>query len=316
MIFETNLRGGGVLGNEPLAKPGTGTVGEYNGKTGIFDPTLVTGLNMPQAIAVGGDNLFVVNSVGGKFGQSIGEYSALTGAAINPTLIPGLQGRVGVAAFGDILFVTSSATHRIDEYNAVTGALIKQGFVMGLKLKGPAELAVSGDNLLVVNSTAGKGHESIGEYSALNGSTVKEALVPDVHGRVDIAVSGTNLFVTNVPNHSIDEYDAATGMLLKEGFVTGLHGPSDIAVFEGDLFVTDAQNQRIDIFNATTGVSDGMLLEGQLHGPQGITIIAVSGSVPDASCSWLLLLLGLIATFGLKVIVRQPARAGYSRALG
>jgi hypothetical protein len=307
MIFETNLRGSGLLGDEPSATPGTGTVGMYDGKTGTFDPAFVQDLNTPQAIAVGADNLFVVNSVGGKFGVSIGEYSALTGAVINSHLIAGLHGRVGIAAFGDNLFVTSASTHRIDEYSATTGDLIQGGFIMGLKLKGPAELAVAGGNLFVVNSTAGKGSESIGQYDAATGATLNPSLVPKLHGRVDIAVFGTNLFVTNVPNHSIDEYDAVTGMLIKPGFVTELHGSSDIAVFGGDLFVTDAQNQSIDIFNAMTGVSEGMLLQGRLHGPQGITIIPVSGSVPDASSSWLLLLLGLIAAFGFKGIVRQPA---------
>ena len=306
MIFETNLRGAGVFGDEPLVNSGPGTVGEYNGATGTFDPSLVSGLNMPQAIAVAGDNIFVVNSVGGKFGQSIGEYNAVTGVSINDHLISGLQGRVGVVAFGDILFVTSSATHRIDEYNATTGTLTQSGFVKGLKLKGPAELAVAGGNLFVVNSsTAGKNGESIGEYDATTGATVNSSLVTELHGRVDIAVSGTSLFVASSATHRIDEYDTTTGMLVAE-LVKGLHGPTDIAVFGGDLFVTDVPNQSIDTFNATTGMSEGTVLT-KLHGPQGITIVPVSGSVTDTSYSWLLLLLGLIVTFGLKVIVRQPA---------
>jgi hypothetical protein len=300
-IFETNL-GVGAFGDEALAKPGTGTVGVYDGATGTFDPTLVTGLNGPQAIAVAGGNLFVVNSAIG----TIGEYDANTGTQLNLALITGLHGRVGIVAFGDNLFVTSSATHRIDQYSATTGMLTQPRFVMGLKLQGPAELAAAGGNLFVVNSTAGKNGESIGEYNAITGATVNSSLVTGLHGRVDVAVSGTNLFVTNVPKGSIDEYDAVTGELLKAGFVTELHGASDIAVFGGDLFVTDAQHQSIDMFNATTGMPEGTVLTG-LQGPQGITIVPVSGSVPDASSSSLLLLLSLIATFGLKVIVRQPA---------
>ena len=300
MIFVTNLNLRG-FGAEPLA-PATGTVGVYDGKTGTFDPTLVTGLHGPQAIAEAAGKLFVVNSATG----TIGEYDAEAGTALNPALIMGLHGRVGIAAFGDNLFVTSAATHRIDEYSATTGQLIQLGFVMGLKLKGPAELTVAGGNLFVVNSTASKNSESIGEYNATTGATVNSSLVTGLHGRVDIAVSGTNLFVTNVPKGSIDEYDAVTGALLTAGFVTELHGPSDIAVFGGDLFVTDAQHQSVNMFNATTGMSEGAVLTG-LHGPQGITIVPVSGSVPDASSTWLLLFLGLVAAFGLKLIAPQTA---------
>jgi hypothetical protein len=298
-VFETNL-GVAKFGDEALAKPGTGTVGVYDAKTGTFNPTLITGLHGPQAIAVAGDNLFVVTS------GTIGEYDANTGTQLNLSPITLPPGRVGIAAFGDNLFVTSSSTHRIDEYSALTGMLIQAGFVTGPKLKGPAELTVAGGSLFVVNSTTGKSGESIGEYNATTGATVHSSLVTGLHGRVDIAVSGTSLFVASSATQRIDEYDITTGMLVAE-LVKGLHGPSDIAVFGGDLFVTDAQNQSIDIFSATTGMSEGALPTGPLHGPQGITIVPVSGSVPDASSSWLLLLFGLIATFGLKVIVHQPA---------
>src|SRR2546423_7591242 len=72
-IFETNL-GSGAFGDEALAKPGTGTVGVYDGQTGTtFDPALVLGLHGPVGIAISGRDLFVVNHASG----TIGKYDAI-----------------------------------------------------------------------------------------------------------------------------------------------------------------------------------------------------------------------------------------------
>jgi hypothetical protein len=55
----------------------------------------------------------------------------------------------------------------------------------------------------------------------------------------------------------------------------------------------------------TSGVLVNSALVSGLHGAEGIAV--APASVPDASSTWTLLLLGLTATFGLKVMLRQPA---------
>jgi hypothetical protein len=70
-----------------------------------------------------------------------------------------------------------------------------------------------------------------------------------------IAVSGTNLWVTNYQSGKIAEYNATTGAVENASLVSGLIHPTGIAVSGGDLWVTnsDSNYASIDEYNATTG---------------------------------------------------------------
>jgi hypothetical protein len=62
-------------------------------------------------------------------GTVVGEFNAITGAAIN--VITELNETGGLAVSGDTLFVVS-LTGTVGEYNAATGAVISANFVTGL----------------------------------------------------------------------------------------------------------------------------------------------------------------------------------------
>jgi hypothetical protein len=79
--------------------------------------------------------------------------------------------------------------------------------------------------------------------------------------------------------------------------VSGLDGPGGIAVFGGHLFVTSFRTGTIGEYTISGEAVNASLISG-LNDPTGIVI--VSGSVPDASSTFTLLLLALTATFGLK----------------
>jgi hypothetical protein len=161
----------------------------------------------------------------------------------------------------------------------------------------PTEITASGGNLFVVNQ-GGKLGEYITEYD-ISGQKVPGNLTHDLTGPIQIAVSGTDLFILS--NNAIEQLDLTTKQLTP--FISGLNGATDIATFEGQLFVTDVPNHSIDVYNIET--RDMVTQITGLHGrPQGIDVVP---GVPDQSSTWVMLLLGLIATFGLKVIVRQPA---------
>jgi uncharacterized membrane protein YfcA len=51
------------------------------------NPALISGLSLPEGIAVSGSDLFVVNFAT----NTIGEYTT-SGAPVNPTLVSGLNG--------------------------------------------------------------------------------------------------------------------------------------------------------------------------------------------------------------------------------
>src|SRR5437773_10837931 len=63
---------------------GNNTIGEYNATTGAtINSSFISGLDLPQGIALSGGNLFVAN----YNNNTIGEYNATTGATINNSFI-------------------------------------------------------------------------------------------------------------------------------------------------------------------------------------------------------------------------------------
>jgi hypothetical protein len=81
--------------------------------------------------------------------NSVGEYNATTGAAINANLITGLNGPVGLVLSGNSLFVTNDAGSTVGKYDATTGAVINASFISGLNAGGPPAVAISGNTLFV-----------------------------------------------------------------------------------------------------------------------------------------------------------------------
>src|SRR5439155_1210438 len=186
----------------------------------------------------------------------------------------------------------------VGTYNGQTGTTLDAALVLGLH--GPVGIAVSGADLFVANHAKG----TIGEYTT-SGATVNANLIAGLKGAEDIAVSGGNLFVTNFSNGTIGEF-TVSGVTVNRNLITGLHGPEGIAIFGNELFVINHGNGTIGEYTTSGATVNAAVITG-LHGPLGSTTVPFSGSVADASSSWLLLLFGLLAAFGLKVIVRQPA---------
>src|SRR4030095_11931983 len=64
----------------------TGTIGEYTTSGATVDPALISGLSLPQGIAVSGGNLFVTSlNLTSNTGR-IGEYTT-SGETVHPALI-------------------------------------------------------------------------------------------------------------------------------------------------------------------------------------------------------------------------------------
>jgi hypothetical protein len=294
-ILVTNLGGSGTAAASPFG--GNGSIDE---SIDFGQPQLlVQNLAMPTDIAVSHDIIYAV--IAGK--GIISAFSASDGHLINGDVAAVPKGRpVGIAAFGGNVFVANSLTNMINEYTSSGGAPVAS--ICG-DVRHPTEITASGGNLFVVNQ-GGRTGEYITEYNAATGQQVDGKLIQGLQGPIQIAVSGTDLFVTHLSAGTIDEYDVTSGLLLKSGFITGLQGPTDIATFNGELFVTDVPHHSIDVYDIATGEFVRQITG--LHGrPQGIDIVLGSTSVPDQSATWLLLLLGLAATFGLSLTVRQPA---------
>jgi hypothetical protein len=154
-------------------------IGKYTTSGATVDPVLITGLTPAvPAVAVSGDNLFVVDAINGF----IAEYTT-SGALVNPALISGLNGPSGIAVSGGDLFVVNRDAGTIGEYTT-SGATVNAALVSGLNH--PNGIAVSGGNLFVTNNNIGN-IGTIGEYTT-SGATVNAALVSGLNSPVGIAV--------------------------------------------------------------------------------------------------------------------------------
>ena len=201
--------------------------------------------------------------------NTIGEYDATTGVAINASLVSGLHGPWGIAVSGSHLFVVnyysgSSGPGSIAEYDAITGAPINTALVTGLHE--PTAIAVSGSDLFVAESESNR----IGEYDAVTGATINASLIPVIQpsaltvvgsdlfvnysgavgeyitsgatvdatliggGGPGIAISGPFVFLSG--NTGVAEY-STSGLPLNTSLITGINAYA-IAAYGSDLFVS------------------------------------------------------------------------------
>ncbi len=106
----------------------SGMISEYTTAGVLMNPSLVSGLPYPVAIAASGSDLFVATSNG-----TIGEYTTAD-ATVNASLISGLSDPSGIAISGSDLFVTENifgGTAIIGEYTT-SGATVNASLVSGL----------------------------------------------------------------------------------------------------------------------------------------------------------------------------------------
>src|SRR6266566_4283441 len=107
-----------------------------------------------------------------------------------------------------------------------------------------------------------------------------------------------------------DARNATTGATINSSFISsGLNEPDGIALYGGNLFVTKAKNKKFAEYNATTGATiNSSFISSGLNEPVGIVVSSPS-SVPDASPTLTLLLLGIGATFGLNLLLHRRSQA-------
>ena len=103
---------------------------------------MVTNPHTSFGLAVSGNHVFVTDF----FGDTVGEYNATTGAALNLGFIRGLDAPDGLTISGNTLFVSSFGSGlafpsgKVGEYDATTGTAVNASFITGLN--GPTGLAV------------------------------------------------------------------------------------------------------------------------------------------------------------------------------
>ena len=142
----------------PLTGNARGWVTELSAKTGTLIRVISAprdGLTDPEAIAVAGNRVWVVNS----FGSSVTELNAATGGLIR--VIAGKQYQlnsggfsVAIAVSGNRVWVPNANGDSVTEIDAASGALIRVIAGPRYRFSSPVEVAVSGNLLWVVSSTS------------------------------------------------------------------------------------------------------------------------------------------------------------------
>src|SRR6266576_3099159 len=158
---------------------------------------------------------------------------------------------------------------------------------------------VTGDAQIFVTNAFSN---TIGEYNATTGAPINSSFISSgLNNSFNIAFSGGTLFVTNNGNNTVGEYNATTGAPINSSFISsGLDQPRGIVLSGGNLFVTNGGNDTVGEYNATTGATiNSSFISSGLDNPAGIV---VRSSVPDASPTLILLLLGAGAIFGLNLL--------------
>jgi len=181
-----------------------------------LDPSLITGLNSPWALA--NDNGFLYVSENDR----IGKYTT-AGATVNASLVTNIEPR-GIAASVGFLYVTEPFGHAVRKYTD-SGATVNASFITGLAY--PTGVAVWRNRVFV----ADVGADTIGEYDAATGAAINASLITGLHEPLDVAVSpdGLNLYVTNSALGTVAQY-TTSGSLVNPTLISGLHQTSNIAV--------------------------------------------------------------------------------------
>src|SRR5579862_7182174 len=163
-------------------------------------------------------------------GGTVGAYTT-DGAAINASLVPGLAEPDGIAASGSNLFVVNNGSDSIGEYTT-SGATVNASLIPSATLTSAGRIALSGSDLFIIDDT---GTSSAIEEFTTAGVQVSASLVPNLaRGASFIAVSGSDIFITNITTGKVGEY-TTSGATVNANLITGLNSPEGIAVSGSNL---------------------------------------------------------------------------------
>ena len=113
---------------------------------------------------------------------------------------------------------------------------------------------------------------SMDEYTT-SGATIQTSLVTGFASPNGMAVSGSDLFVTNYANNTVGLYDAATQSTINTALITGLSDPQGIAVSGGDLYVVNNLAGTIGEYTISGATINAALVTGLgSYNTWGITI--------------------------------------------
>jgi hypothetical protein len=220
------------------------------------------------------DALYVGLAGSGTGGNAVDLVNQTVGGAGVP-LVSGLDHPAGLALAGNDLYVASSYNGVVGEYNATTGVAINASLLTLTNGANslPGGMAVSGNMLYVVNG----GTDTVAEYNATTGATINASLVQNLVSPFDLALSGSDLYVseqfTGSNQGKVVEFNINSGDVVNSFSLTTTAGPQGLAVSGNTLFLVNNGAGTIGSYNATTGAAIDSSLVSGLSGPAGVAVV-------------------------------------------
>jgi hypothetical protein len=175
------------------------------------------------------------------------------------------------------LYVANYGNAKVEEYNAATGAVIRNPLIANTNSNQPTALALWGNNLYV-----GEGGY-IAEFNATTGALLSSTFALFSYDPQYLGVSGGNLFATGQSYPDVAEFNAQTGATESSNFIGSNYnnGYWGLTVSGNYLYVAGYTNTDgvstgyISVYNATSGA----LVTGSLAVFAGHTFaMTISGS--------------------------------------
>src|ERR1700677_2320986 len=199
-----------------------GTIGEYTTSGSTVNASLITGQGASSSITVSGSDTFFSN----HYTSSIEKYTT-SGSQISGALVSIANDSETdfVAVSGSYIYSVDDTFSQVQKYT-VAGSTVNTS-LLSMRQNRLSSIAVSGSYVFVIE--AGDSGATVGEYTS-TGGTVNASLITGLSNPAGIAVSGSDIFVTNLSvGGSIGEY-TTTGGTVNASLVTGLNDPYGIAV--------------------------------------------------------------------------------------
>ena len=192
-------------------------------------------------------------------------------------LVSGLIGCFSTALLAQI-YVANSPAGAISEYDATTGALIKDSLVIGLGHT-RAMVYYSGA-LYVINDR----RRAVEKYDAKTGDEINAQLVTGLDMPTALAVSGRDLYVASFDGMDTDmigKYNAVTGAVVLFKLIPRVNFTSGLAVDGDQLFVGrsfDPHGSGLVIMDKYDAITGRMLKESFIPEMADPAVMAQSGN--------------------------------------
>jgi DNA-binding beta-propeller fold protein YncE len=258
--------------------PNQGVIASYNLDGTVANPSLISGLNFPVAVAQSGGLLYEVNNSSITIGAYTTSGGTVSAALFTPTNYPG---SIAVSGDGTRIFVATtdfnSQNGRIEEYTSA-GAAVSTSLITGL---GRVSTLVESGGLLYL---ANNGPISV--YTT-GGVLVTSDLIPGVNA-LALAVSGNRLFVSDSTNDHIGEYTTGGVAVNTFLFLGQPEYVTDLAVAGDGLYFLDRAHGFVGVYDLNTTALNFSLITGIGNGsasgfavaiPEPTTYVAIMGGM-------------------------------------